>query len=360
MNPSFERVATALSHQEPDRVPVYDGFWSEFTAQWRRAHPELDGVDITDHYGVDIAVVAADETPFPTRAGDVESNGDGKTSRDGWGQVKRTVPGGKFYELLDVAVKNKEDLPDIEFDSPALPQRYEPHDERMGTLKQKRFVFCKTGGPYMRTSYLRGPEQFLFDIAEDPTFVKEAVDRLTDHLIQIGLTELERWDLYSSGIAIYDDIAHNGGLMCSPATYEELFYPAMKRMVQAYKNAGARFVLFHSDGDICAVLPLLIEAGVDAFNPVEPRANMNARELRAQYGHRLSVVGGLCNSLVIPQGSREEIAQHVLDLLEVGKGGGLVAGSHSIGPDVPVESYDLVAETLRAYGKYPLQLPTDR
>ncbi|MDD4870579.1 MAG: hypothetical protein PHR77_08460, partial [Kiritimatiellae bacterium] len=32
----LERLNTALSHQEPDRVPVSDFFWGSFTQRWKK------------------------------------------------------------------------------------------------------------------------------------------------------------------------------------------------------------------------------------------------------------------------------------------------------------------------------------
>jgi hypothetical protein len=51
-------------------------------------------------------------------------------------------------------------------------------------------------------------------------------------------------------------------------------------MIKAYKDAGAKYVFLHSDGDIRLVLDMLVDAGIDGLNPVERRAHMNIAELR--------------------------------------------------------------------------------
>ena len=57
-----DRVMAALNFQEPDRVPRYQNFWSEFAEAWRAEKgfgPEANPVE---YYGTDMVVVAADET----------------------------------------------------------------------------------------------------------------------------------------------------------------------------------------------------------------------------------------------------------------------------------------------------------
>ena len=41
-------------------------------------------------------------------------------------------------------------------------------------------------------------------------------------------------------------MAYNTGPMFSPPSFEMIFLPAYRRMVKAYKQAGAKYVFFHS------------------------------------------------------------------------------------------------------------------
>src|SRR3972149_5414380 len=111
--------------------------------------------------------------------------------------------------------------------------------------------------------------------------------------------------------------------MFSPKTFEQVFLPCYKKMVSTLKQAGARKVLVHSDGNIEAILDMLIDAGVDGINPVEPRSGMDMPTLKSKYDGRLCFVGGLCNSVILPGGDRQEIFRHVSRLLEAAAGGGV-------------------------------------
>jgi hypothetical protein len=68
------------------------------------------------------------------------------------------------------------------------------------------------------------------------------------------MKESERFRFEDMGIAIYDDVAANMGPFVGPTNYERIFLPSLKRMVRAYKQAGAARVMHQSDGN---VLPLL-------------------------------------------------------------------------------------------------------
>ena len=347
---SKERVMTTLNFQPADRIPKFDSFWSEFAG---RCVKELDlprDVDLADYFDIDIAIAVANEAPFPTRTEAISKDERSQVKRDAWGRVIRTVPGGYFYEELDVSIKNRKDLDSAEFDSPYLDSRYNGFVKRVNALRDKRCVVCKTGGPYIRTSFLRGKKAFLMDIAGDPGFAKAMADKMADHITKIGTESLRRGNLYDTGLWIYDDMAYNHGPMMSPASFERIFLPGYMRMVKAFKDAGAAKVILHSDGNIAPLLDMLIEAGIDGINPVEPRAGMNISTLKRKYGEKLSFVGGMCNSRVLPKGTRNEIERQAAEIIEAGKDGGVVIGAHSIGPDISVQNYVFYHETVMNKG----------
>jgi hypothetical protein len=330
---------TALDHRRPDRMPIFDSFWEEFRRQCARELRLAPEVDLADHFEVDIGIAVADETPFPTRRQVLQHDGHRTVERDGWGRVIETVAGAFFYREIEVAVAEKADLDRVRFDPPDLDLRYEEFGRCVEAWRPRRCVFCKTGGPYLRTTFLRGEVNFLVDIASDPPFAKDLADRVADHIIAIGLESLRRGRLYDTGLWIYDDMAHNHQPMMSPDAFERIFLPAYSRMVAAFKQAGAAKVVLHSDGFIGPLLDMLVAAGIDGINPVEPRTGLHIPALKARYGDRLSLIGGMCNSHVLPDGPEAAIRAQVRQIVEAGRDGGVVIGAHSIGPDIPVQHY---------------------
>jgi uroporphyrinogen decarboxylase len=358
-----QRVLTALNHQEPDRVPRYDYFWPEFIAAWRaqkRLPPPADpadDLDIATYYGIDFCIAAADESPWPSRARTLKEGATEVIRLDGWGRTERIVPGAVFSEWLSHPVGEETDPEHLRFDSPSDDNRYRSFLALVAARREAQCVFAKTGGPFQRACQLRGEVEFLMDLVSNPGFARALLERVTDHLIQIGLESLRRGDLYETGIWIYDDIGTNERTIMGPRTYEKMIYPYMKRMCQAYKEAGAAKIIFHSDGRIeDPILDLLLDCGVDGIQPVEPKAGMDVVRLRRKYGHRLALLGGMDNAHLLPRGDRAEIARAVAHVLSAGHGGGLAIGSHSIGPDISVETYDYYHRLVQERGHYPLAL----
>ena len=355
MSPSEERVRAALSFRQSDRVPRFDSFWPEFEAIWRREKGLGEGVTPEDYYGIDLVVAVADETPWPTRARILSDDGRERVSVDGWGRTIRTRVDAMFSETVGVAVDDTASLDSLAFDPPSLPERYAGYLATVQAQKPKRAVFAKTGGPFLRTCFVRGETDYLMDLAADERFASEIATRVKEHITAVGVESLRLGAGLLSGIWIYDDVAANANPMVSPRTYERVFLPLMAEMVSAYRAAGADFVVFHSDGNILPLLPMLIEAGVDAINPVEPKAGMDAVAIRERYGRQLALVGGLDNAFDLPSGDRERIAASLQHLIEAGRDGGLILGCHSIGPDISVATYEYL-NRLEEAARYPLAL----
>lgn len=122
-------------------------------------------------------------------------------------------------------------------------------------------------------------------------------------------------------------------------------------MIKAYKQAGAKYVLFHSDGDIRLILDMLIDAGIDGINPVEPRANMKVVELRKRYP-KLILAGGMDNTGVLINGPIEKIQASTREIIDVASDGGAIIGSGSIGPDISLENYAAYHEVCMTYGNF--------
>jgi len=341
-----ERVLAALEFREADRLPrSWDHFWPGFCEAFAERFPDTEPMR---HFGNDLHVVVADESPWPSRTSVLEDAGGHRVARNGWGQVQRTREGAYYQELLEAALPKRIDPDTIEFEDPEKDSRYE--NRFNPALHQDHYLFCKTGGPYLRTTFLRGDEQFWIDIMDDPSWVTALVDRVTDHMIKVGVESIRRWNL--DAIQINDDVAGNLGPMVGPDIYERLFLPPLRKMVTAYREAGARFVMHHADGNVLPLLDMWIDAGINVINPVEYRSGMDAVEIREKYGNKLVLVGGLDNCDILPRGDRDEIRSHVLHLLTGGEGGEYIIGPHSIGPDISVDTMLYVLELLQENAFY--------
>jgi len=342
---SEQRVLAALAFRRSDRVPLFDTYWEEFIAAWRAEKRLPADADISDYYGNDLEIVIPDETPYPSGACTLSASPQEEIVRTGWGVVQRVRRGASFYEEVQVPLPERSDPDALAFESPSLDRRYSGAEE-VAALMRRRCVFVKTGGPYLRTSNLRGMQAWLADLAEDPEYARALAMRVTRHITAVGLEAIRRYNLYHTGVWFYDDMGANTGPMFSPRTFERVLLPCYRWMCAQYRAAGVQHILLHCDGNIAPILDMLIDAGIQGYHPVEPKAGMDVVALRERYGHRLALLGGLDNAHILPRGTDAEVVAHVRHVLEAGADGGLVIGGHSIGPDISVARYDLVQRVI--------------
>ncbi|GAI13771.1 unnamed protein product, partial [marine sediment metagenome] len=58
-----ERVLKALNHEEPDKVPITDFFWTQFINNWIKEKGLDKNVDIYHYYDLDLLVVNPNMDP---------------------------------------------------------------------------------------------------------------------------------------------------------------------------------------------------------------------------------------------------------------------------------------------------------
>jgi len=150
---SRERTLAACAFRRPDRIPRFDNF-QEYTKEWEsRFGPAVSLVDME--------IIVPDETPFPSRARRTREEAGWIYEVDGWGRTLRRRPDAFFVEVLRTPIPAGADPDSVRFDSPGLDARYAVKSlEEIGRLKRQRALFAKTGGPFLRTSFVRGETQF--------------------------------------------------------------------------------------------------------------------------------------------------------------------------------------------------------
>ncbi|HOE96344.1 MAG TPA: uroporphyrinogen decarboxylase family protein [Candidatus Sumerlaeota bacterium] len=345
---SVRVVRDALEFRRPARIPRCN-FFLHYPPEWReRFGPE--------ERHTDVSVWVATEGAFFTRARRVKEEGEYVYDVDAWGRLIRSRSDAYFSEILEVPLGPGVDPDSIEFDSPLLAGRYlqnfgdaAAHGAALAEARRKFHLFAKIGGPFHRTSFVRGEVQFLMDLATDVPLARALAEKVADHLVAIGLEALRRYDLYDTGIWIGDDMAFNQRPMFSPRIFEEVFLPIYRSMVARFREAGARFVVLHSDGNITPFLEMLVDAGIDAINPVERRAGMDPYAIRRRFP-RLSMIGGMCNTELLVHGPAAAIRDETRRLIELGREGGLVLGTHTISAEVCTEHLAAYVETLDEEG----------
>jgi uroporphyrinogen decarboxylase len=190
--------------------------------------------------------------------------------------------------------------------------------------------------------FLYRNDKFMMMLAGEP----QHAHRFLDKLVELHLANLERF-LASVGehidiILFGDDLGMQTGPMMSPKMYCEFFKPRHKLLWNRAKELADVKVMLHCCGGVRELLPHLIEAGLDAINPLQISCSgMNAAELKTEFGSELTFWGGGCDTRdILPNGTPEQVAEHVKKQVEVlSPGGGFVFQQvHNILANVPPEN----------------------
>ena len=155
------------------------------------------------------------------------------------------------------------------------------------------------------------------------------------------------------GIWVYEDLGFKDKLFASPRTFGELIFPYFAEMVEFVHAKGLPVVL-HSCGKTTDALPLIVEAGFDALNPMEVKAGNDLFAFAEQYGDRLAFVGGL-DVRYLETNDREIIRREVTRVVEgmKARGARYVFGTdHSVTPLVTYDSYRYALDVYREHMAY--------
>jgi len=186
----------------------------------------------------------------------------------------------------------------------------------------ERFVLINTSVRlFERMQFLRGTETFYFDLAYQPA----ELFALRDLVHEYYLREISLWaESDVDGIFFMDDWGAQSNLLISPELWREFFKPLYREYCEMIRKAG-KFVFFHSDGFIGAIIPDLIEIGVHALN--SQLFCMDIEELGRRHKGRITFWGEICRQHVLPFGTEQEVREAVLRLRRAfdDEAGGVIA-----------------------------------
>ena len=203
-------------------------------------------------------------------------------------------------------------------------------------------------------TFLRRMDNFLIDLVAEPAKVEAVLDALMErHMAALEQTCRAVGDV-ADILRFGDDLGTNGGPFMSPRIYRQLFKPRHAMLCDyVHRHSGMKTFL-HSCGSIRALLPDLIDAGYDVINPVQTNCKgMDAEGLKADFGKDICFWGGGCDTRhVLPQGTPQDVKDHVKRRLDVFMpGGGFVFNTiHNILPEAPPRNIVAMYEAIQEWG----------
>ena len=146
-----------------------------------------------------------------------------------------------------------------------------------------------------------------------------------------------------------DPLGKDNPLMFMTGPLTGTMAPAMRGCVVTKSPLTGIFLDSYFGGSFS---PEIKYAGFDGINPVERSAGLIIEDLIEEYFGRLFLIGGVCNIQILPRGGQEAVRRHIEAIVDAGRNGGLIVGSHSLGPDIPVEAIELYRKIVSERGAY--------
>ena len=365
-----ERVMAALSHQEPDMVPLDLGSTIDSSIvseayQSLMAHLGVEEeIVLTNRMmrsvGVSERVLQALDIDtrgvFPGAPADVMLEGD--RYRDQWG-VERVRPAGSYYyDQVRFPLSgpiSARDILSYPWPDPYDPIRTKGLQDRVREVREQGDCAAVLNLPsaFVHASqYLRGFEDWYMDIAADTKLAGILYDAVLDVNLAICQQILSAVGNDVDIVMTADDLGLQNGLMMSPEVYRQLVKPRHRRYFQLIHSLSPAKLLFHTCGSVVDIIEDLVEIGVDVLNPIQVTAKgMTPQALKHKYGDRLAFWGAMDTQQVLPHGSIANVQREVERRIEeLGCGGGYVLGAvHNIQPDVPPENVLAMYRYAREY-----------
>ncbi|MBI3947626.1 MAG: hypothetical protein HY321_17025 [Armatimonadetes bacterium] len=337
---SRERVQAVLRHRVPDSVPhgLYDVTIENYNDTTLEFFQKMTGKHPRDCFRHDIRNVNMKAIPRAPDPG----------PRD-------RAPDGRSWRAVMSEVESVDDLRRTGFYEAWVPTPWRVEDVKPQIDALHADGYACFGGIQgtigMTVWRLRGQSQFLMDLADRPAWLEVLLDWVTEATIaDMCVSARAHPDIH----CLWDDFGTQRGLLFSPQTFQELFVPRYKRVVDAIKRVDPEgAVFYHCCGDATPIIPALIEAGIDILNPLQPEA-MDPVAVKREFGKDLVLWGGLGVQSTLSRGTPQDVDDAVGRLMEtVGKDGGyILTPAHMINPDIPWENIVAFFEAAERYGNY--------
>jgi len=353
MMTDLENFRATVNHERPGRILFHADFVPDLH---RRVIEHIGTKDISGHYGMSRTASVSMKRPEGVEPPDYSKYHpdlpEKATITDlgvGW------VPG-DFYHFWEYVspLRNATSLSEIE-NYPIEDQSGWDCSHMKAEVDQAhadgRYVIGFVGHNYEDAWQIRGNEQFLMDMIDQPAWAQCLFDR-------IGAANKNRAVQYAkAGVDLLmcgDDIANQNSMMFSPDVWRKMLLPVWRDAWQAVKEISTDSkIWYHSDGSIMPAVGDLVEAGVDILNPLQPEC-LDVDEVHRRYGQRVTFDGCIGTQTTMPFGTPDDVRNRVKEVIDkYGRNGGLmVSPTHDLEPEVPLANIDAFCEACREYGAF--------
>ena len=366
------RLELALAHREGDRVPTGEFFWTGFLSRCKQKWGQ--DFDPYRFFDLDYVVITPNMDPRIQPFEIIEKTEHDIVVKTGFGATVRRSGALPMPYYEDFSVHRPEEMADFQFDDPADARRFfeggddqingvtdtlvrglPPWEQRLEPYVDDFAVFGSVCEPYEYLWRIIGSTNALFWMASDPELFAAFVDRVGEFLLAFSAAQIKAGGNRLSGMYIWGDVAYRNAMFFSPEYWRTVFKPHVKALIDLCHEHDL-MAIYHGCGNASPIFDDMVEIGLDGYNPLEAKANLDIVRLKKRYAGKLAFVGNI-DVRILEKGDPGEIKREVRYKLQAARGGGYVFQSdHSVTSAVAPESYKLAIDTLREFGGFPLKL----
>lgn len=221
----------------------------------------------------------------------------------------------------------------------------DPVHQLIQKINKRAFIAGHAPGQTLNSLVkLRGSDQALFDLVENPDLAHRIFNHFTNASIELGKAFAE-----VGADAIYIGDAWSSASIISPAMFSEYCLPYYAKAAKAFHDIGLK-VYLHICGNSGPILEMMADTGVDAIEPLDPLGGVRLDDAKQRVGRRVCLKGGI-STLTLLNGKEAEIKSEVLRSLEqAGRTPGFIFGTgDDIPRDAPVQSVKYLCELVKNY-----------
>jgi len=207
-------------------------------------------------------------------------------------------------------------------------------------------VVAHIPGAFNTARELMGEEVACLAYYEQPELMLDLMDTLRDTALRVLAPLSEKVAI--DQLSVHEDLAGKSGPLVGPRQIEQYFRPYYRAVWEALAARGARIFQMDSDGNLNPVIDAFLDCGLTSILPMEPAAGMDVVALRAKYGRRLAMLGGIDKHVL--RRSRGEIRRELEHKMQpaMRQAGGMVfALDHRIPNGTPLANYRYYVDTGR-------------
>ncbi len=351
---SKERVLTAFSNQEPDRVPVNYSANRGIDARLKE-HFGLradDSEGLSRALGVDFRSVSA---PYrgPKLHEDIPERG---VKVSDWGIHTRWVEHetGGYWDFCDFPLLNANEEIVANWPMPS-PDDYDYSGILDACKNYEEYAINGAAGYgdiINGNGMLRGMEQMFIDLITDDPASLLLADRRMGIQLEVTRRILEAAKGMVDFIWLGEDLGTQIGPIISMAIFRKHIRPPYQKfcdLARAYDIS----VMMHTCGSSSWAYEDFIEMGIQVVDTLQPEAkDMSPQYLKSMFGGRLAFHGCISTAGPVATDTVEDVVaycRNTLDIMMPG-GGYCFAPTHLLQDDSPTENVLAMYETAAKYG----------